>query len=120
MPAVRALVNLTSPLSSHARLALLTTHWRSGSSGWGQDSPCASGRVPTDRSMMTSPPAATLTSSSTSPLPESTEQDEKPLRSKRRSEEHTSELQSRGHLVCRLLLDKNKQKLRSHSSPGDT
>src|SRR5690625_6467285 len=27
----------------------------------------------------------------------------------RRSEEHTSELQSRGHLVCRLLLDKKKQ-----------
>src|SRR5207253_8612140 len=28
-----------------------------------------------------------------------------------RSEEHTSELQSRGHLVCRLLLEKkNKQK----------
>src|SRR5690625_5516105 len=28
-----------------------------------------------------------------------------------RSEEHTSELQSRGHLVCRLLLDKkNKNK----------
>src|SRR5690625_6425878 len=25
-----------------------------------------------------------------------------------RSEEHTSELQSRGHLVCRLLLDKKK------------
>src|SRR5690625_6471603 len=25
----------------------------------------------------------------------------------RRAEEHTSELQSRGHLVCRLLLDKN-------------
>src|SRR5690625_6478746 len=24
------------------------------------------------------------------------------------SEEHTSELQSRGHLVCRLLLEKNK------------
>src|SRR5690625_6442014 len=28
--------------------------------------------------------------------------------SKRRSEEHTSELQSRGHLVCRLLLEKKK------------
>src|SRR5437660_2896539 len=29
-----------------------------------------------------------------------------------RSEEHTSELQSRGHLVCRLLLEKkNKYKL---------
>src|SRR2546422_4378896 len=26
-----------------------------------------------------------------------------------RSEEHTSELQSRLHLVCRLLLEKNKQ-----------
>src|SRR5690625_5054896 len=28
-----------------------------------------------------------------------------------RSEEHTSELQSRGHLVCRLLLEKKKNKL---------
>src|SRR5690625_6025665 len=30
-----------------------------------------------------------------------------PIRA-RRSEEHTSELQSRGHLVCRLLLEKKK------------
>src|SRR5439155_23055346 len=29
-------------------------------------------------------------------------------RGARRSEEHTSELQSRGHLVCRLLLEKKK------------
>src|SRR5437870_7553507 len=28
---------------------------------------------------------------------------------KPRSEEHTSELQSRGHLVCRLLLEKKKK-----------
>src|SRR5439155_14229852 len=28
----------------------------------------------------------------------------------KRSEEHTSELQSRGHLVCRLLLEKKKNK----------
>src|SRR5690625_5574905 len=28
-----------------------------------------------------------------------------------RSEEHTSELQSRGHLVCRLLLEKKKYML---------
>src|SRR5439155_21422862 len=28
----------------------------------------------------------------------------------RRSEEHTSGLQSRGHLVCRLLLEKKKKK----------
>src|SRR5207253_10953291 len=32
-----------------------------------------------------------------------------------RSEEHTSELQSRGHLVCRLLLEKKKQKQRESS-----
>src|SRR5439155_2725213 len=30
------------------------------------------------------------------------------LRAASRSEEHTSELQSRGHLVCRLLLEKKK------------
>src|SRR5690625_2153859 len=30
------------------------------------------------------------------------------LKGKYRSEEHTSELQSRGHLVCRLLLEKKK------------
>src|SRR5690554_7406191 len=31
-------------------------------------------------------------------------------RTKGRSEEHTSELQSRPHLVCRLLLEKKKKK----------
>src|SRR5690625_6784183 len=31
-----------------------------------------------------------------------------------RSEEHTSELQSRGHLVCRLLLEKKKIKKAKH------
>src|SRR5690625_6053136 len=33
-------------------------------------------------------------------------EDFRPARDGRRSEEHTSELQSRGHLVCRLLLEK--------------
>src|SRR5690554_7592688 len=33
----------------------------------------------------------------------------------RRSEEHTSELQSRPHLVCRLLLEKKKQQSRRTS-----
>src|SRR5687768_17823057 len=33
-----------------------------------------------------------------------------------RSEEHTSELQSRLHLVCRLLLEKKKKKTTSVSS----
>src|SRR5690625_1588761 len=31
-----------------------------------------------------------------------------------RSEEHTSELQSRGHLVCRLLLEKKKPYVNTH------
>src|SRR5690625_1185303 len=34
------------------------------------------------------------------------------LSGRRRSEEHTSELQSRGHLVCRLLLEKKKTTLK--------
>src|SRR5687768_18246649 len=34
----------------------------------------------------------------------------------RRSEEHTSELQSRLHLVCRLLLEKKKKKLEPPSN----
>src|SRR5439155_18941167 len=42
---------------------------------------------------------------------------DKPCREKRRSEEHTSELQSRGHLVCRLLLEKKKNKTPPTCSP---
>src|SRR5437660_8339275 len=38
-----------------------------------------------------------------------------------RSEEHTSELQSRGHLVCRPLLGKkNRETTRSSFAPADT
>src|SRR3712207_7988946 len=39
----------------------------------------------------------------------------------RRSEEHTSELQSRQYLVCRLLLEKKKIKLRAYlvAHPSD-
>src|SRR5437660_9789788 len=35
-----------------------------------------------------------------------------------RSEEHTSELQSRGHLVCRLLLEKKKIAEQKEQSAG--
>src|SRR5437660_5077566 len=35
-------------------------------------------------------------------------------RVRQRSEEHTSELQSRGHLVCRLLLEKKKKTKTQH------
>src|SRR5688572_31716310 len=33
----------------------------------------------------------------------------------RRSEEHTSELQSQSNLVCRLLLEKKKKKTKTHN-----
>src|SRR2546422_2391796 len=36
-----------------------------------------------------------------------------------RSEEHTSELQSRLHLVCRLLLEKKKKKQRTREAAWD-
>src|SRR3712207_8284601 len=36
------------------------------------------------------------------------------LKNRPRSEEHTSELQSRQYLVCRLLLEKNKSAQDSH------
>src|SRR3990172_10624633 len=39
-----------------------------------------------------------------------------PGKSCRRSEEHTSELQSRLHLVCRLLLEKNNKRSNDGSS----
>src|SRR5207249_2593377 len=40
-----------------------------------------------------------------------------PFRDFNRSEEHTSELQSRFDLVCRLLLEKKKKKLQEHRRP---
>src|SRR5207253_9567486 len=42
-----------------------------------------------------------------------------PLSRRARSEEHTSELQSRGHLVCRLLLEKKKTAERARPSRRD-
>src|SRR2546422_6357469 len=40
----------------------------------------------------------------------------RPTRRVSRSEEHTSELQSRLHLVCRLLLEKKKHKTSNNKS----
>src|SRR5690625_6377005 len=37
-----------------------------------------------------------------------------------RSEEHTSELQSRGHLVCRLLLEKKKNSIQFMSATSES
>src|SRR2546423_7093970 len=38
-------------------------------------------------------------------------------RKRRRSEEHTSELQSLAYLVCRLLLEKKKEEYKPSASP---
>src|SRR2546430_8091683 len=38
----------------------------------------------------------------------------------KRSEEHTSELQSQSNLVCRLLLEKKKKKKTQYATPKDT
>src|SRR5690625_5766535 len=39
-----------------------------------------------------------------------------PIKDEDRSEEHTSELQSRGHLVCRLLLEKKNNTTASQTA----
>src|SRR5437660_6395408 len=68
--------------------------------------------------MIRRPPRSTLFPYTTlfrSPRPRSSGADSRAqlfldhVRDLRRSEEHTSELQSRGHLVCRLLLEKKKK-----------
>src|SRR5690554_7162683 len=45
--------------------------------------------------------------------PDSEKKSQKKKTEKTRSEEHTSELQSRPHLVCRLLLEKKKKKYKN-------
>src|SRR5690625_7119220 len=67
-----------------------------GSSGWRC---CKCGSVPSRQSSEScSPPSAAGSAIS-----------DRSLGAIGRSEEHTSELQSRGHLVCRLLLEKKKK-----------
>src|SRR5690625_5916705 len=54
-----------------------------------------------DHSVLAAAPSAAAPSAAATSAP--------PQRPGERSEEHTSELQSRGHLVCRLLLEKKKK-----------
>src|SRR2546430_10663992 len=44
--------------------------------------------------------------------------DRRPADTNRRSEEHTSELQSQSNLVCRLLLEKKKEVNQTVSTPS--
>src|SRR5690625_5391566 len=84
---------------------------------WWTGPPLFNNSIPPSTCVQIRQPAMTRTTfyTSASPLNRS---DHDPERTERRrtgncpqptrSEEHTSELQSRGHLVCRLLLEKKK------------
>src|SRR2546422_4293283 len=52
------------------------------------------------------------TSAAPSQIPKPRPREFPGVRKSKRSEEHTSELQSRLHLVCRLLLEKKKKKIK--------
>src|SRR2546430_5493101 len=72
--------------------------------------------------MSTKPPAPAVTCGLKPSFDTLTE----PCRSKLRSEEHTSELQSQSNLVCRLLLEKKKKRknlcttsVATHTDPCD-
>src|SRR5215813_14328410 len=56
-------------------------------------------------------PYTTLFRSGFAPICRPASRCKSPPRSPTRSEEHTSELQSRPHLVCRLLLEKKKKEI---------
>src|SRR5690349_25140869 len=71
--------------------------------------------------MIRRPPRSTLFPYTTlfrSPRPRPTRPEHRPGTARgpgcARSEEHTSELQSRRDLVCRLLLEKKKKKIKTH------
>src|SRR5207253_10915532 len=70
-----------------------TTLFRSWANGWAGIARFCSGGAPTSSCWPPGMPGAARS------------------RTRSRSEEHTSELQSRGHLVCRLLLEKKKKEM---------
>src|SRR5256884_5608963 len=79
-----------TPPRPGSRRASSASRWRDAGS------PARSTRAPRSRSALRPRPSAPCCAPP-------------PARPMRRSEEHTSELQSRLHLVCRLLLEKKKQ-----------
>src|SRR2546426_2889658 len=89
---------------------LIRTYWPRGSRAKGVSRPSGVRRnrsPPEVRTATSSPPSgATATSLGRSPPPAFPPH----ARGNRRSEEHTSELQSPCNLVCRLLLEKKKKK----------
>src|SRR3712207_8093934 len=73
--------------------------------------PCSCPAAPWRTSSPSASTPSPATSSSPTPAPTSTARKPAPPR----SEEHTSELQSRQYLVCRLLLEKKKPHFYMHN-----
>src|SRR3712207_7884474 len=74
-------------------------------------SPCRSRTAPARSSSPTGAAGTRRRRPTTAPSPRSTR--------RTRSEEHTSELQSRQYLVCRLLLEKKKKDSEEYAAPTD-
>src|SRR3712207_8638637 len=72
--------------------------------------------LPISLSCRTRSTASPSTTSSPRPRLRRTSRATGRLRHRRRSEEHTSELQSRQYLVCRLLLEKKKKNINTYRS----
>src|SRR5690606_40422462 len=90
-------------LSLHDALPISRTRWMSPASRRHSSKPSAP-------SSSTRAPAAASSRELRSPTPPLSSPRQCPLFSLSRSEEHTSELQSRENLVCRLLLEKKKKR----------
>src|SRR3712207_8640668 len=79
------------------------------------DSPARRRRCPVPAADVVGTPAGTVAGDDGADLRGARAGRARPARP-RRSEEHTSELQSRQYLVCRLLLEKNNQTKRRSSN----
>src|SRR5690606_40043683 len=97
----RPSTHLASPLSLHDALPILNRPAFRQLIAVAPDTPAASRRFRASRRRVSAAAASAIASSSGL---------RSPIRSRKskRSEEHTSELQSRENLVCRLLLEKKK------------
>src|SRR5690625_6447131 len=81
--------------------------------------PAVAGSLPGWRSMKACTPGLLYNPLPTATAATRTTKPSGASHSKGRSEEHTSELQSRGHLVCRLLLEKKKKKAKKNMTNNE-
>src|SRR2546422_4670541 len=77
-------------------------------------SPARSRRAVVAIAAASEPASGSVSAKDAMARPASTAGTQRSLSSRSRSEEHTSELQSRLHLVCRLLLEKKKNNKLGH------